>query len=213
MTFIALPLAVAVPLFAGPTTLESIHSATVATTTTTSPQRTRVTVEVDSPKPQPPPPTPAPTPTPTYVPTAADRYAALAYDDKKSGKKLVLAGSLVAGFSYLFTSLGGALAIDRARDMVDDPLTPQDESRGARARRGYGRALLVPGIGPALAIARADRAMRAWAAGVAGLGQVVGVGLVALGAHRLARGRRYKRLSLAAMATPEHAQVTLGLRF
>jgi orotidine-5'-phosphate decarboxylase len=115
--------------------------------------------------------------------------------------------------AYVFTTLAGALAIDRSRRIIDDPLTERDEARQRRERRAYGRALLVPGIGPAVAIARADTAMRAWGAGMAGLTQAVSVGLVIVGMHRLARARRLERLSFSAMGTAQEAHVAMRVRF
>jgi hypothetical protein len=95
----------------------------------------------------------------------------------------------------------------------DDAFTPQDEGRHRRERRAYGRALLIPGVGPALAIPRADTAMRAWGAGMAGLTQALCLGMVIVGAHRLARARRFERLSFSAMGTAQAAHVSMRLRF
>lgn len=238
MIRIALSLPVAVALLAAPitasasptsiTALRSAHAVQLQSpqpdAAQETPGSTRVTVEVETTPESPsalaastaaaePEPEPRPTPTPVYVPTAADRYAAQAHDDRKSGRSLLAGGLAIAGLSYLFTSLGGALAIDKARKRSDDPLTEEDETRGADRQRAYGRALLIPGVGPILAVHRADRAIRGWAAGVAGLGQAVGVGLTILGVHRLARAKRLQRLSVAAMATGRQANVTVGIRF
>ncbi|MEM9454288.1 MAG: hypothetical protein AAGF11_08925 [Myxococcota bacterium] len=177
---------------------------------------TEVKVAVSSgPSPAPSPPvitTPEPRP-----PTAQERYQQKLHsqirDDRKTGSGLLAGGLVVAGISYLITSLSGAVAIDRSRDLVDNPSTDADEGRRGERRRAYGRALLIPGIGPALAIARSDRAVRAWAAGMAGLTQALGVGLALLGTHRLLRARRLKRLSLSAAGSARQARVALQVRF
>lgn len=167
----------------------------------------------------------APAPAPAAVvprpepprPTAQERYEqqlrAQIHDDRKAGRGLLAAGLAVAGISYFVTSLSGAVAIDRARDLTDDPNTEPDEGQRGQQRRAYGRALLIPGIGPALAVARSDGAVRAWAAGVAGLTQALGAGLAILGTHRLVRARRLERLSLSAMGSSRQAQVSLQVRF
>jgi hypothetical protein len=155
----------------------------------------------------------APTPPPQLVDYPRSPYADRIYKDRKSAPNLVAAGLAVGTLSYVFSTLAGALVIDRSRRITDDPLTETDEARVRRDRRAYGRALLVPGIGPAVAIARADTAMRAWGAGMAGLTQAIGVGLVIVGAHRLARARRLERLSFSAMGTAQEAHVAVRVRF
>lgn len=193
---------------------------------------TRVTVEVTTEADQAPPvvaapaaaPTPAATPVvepasppPPHVaapaPRPEDRYREQARDDRKSGRGLLAAGLTVAGAAYVLSSLAGAIAIDRSRDLGDDPLTEVDEGRRGERRRAFGRALLIPGVGPALAIARADTATRAWAAGVAGLTQAVGAGLAVVGIQRLVRARRLERLSLSATGSSRGAHVSLQVRF
>ncbi|MEM7155811.1 MAG: hypothetical protein AAF799_23370 [Myxococcota bacterium] len=207
---LALPLSAS----ATPATVANLRTVAVAaepTSTTT----TEVTVEVTSePAATPPPPKPAPPPPPTPEQLRQWERADQVRKDRKSGRGLIISGAMVSGVSYLFTSLAGALAIDRARDMVDDPDTLDvDESARADDRRRFGRALLIPGIGPGLAIARADTATRAWAAGVAGLTQGLGAGLVVLGIARLGRAKRLERLNVTGMASSRGAQVSVGLRF
>ncbi len=149
----------------------------------------------------------APEPPPlTYEPRPFDQRI---YDDRKSGRGMLTAGLVLGTSTYVFT----ALAIDKAREMTDDPLTEENEARHRADRRAFGRALLIPGIGPALAIGKADTALRAWAAGFAGLSQAVSVGLVVVGIHRLRRARRLERLSFSAMGTAQEAHVALRVRF
>lgn len=211
---------------ANPATLAAMQTVAVATepgvatatmapaTTTTTQVAVTVSTDVAAEPVATPEPAPAPPPALTgYVPPPEHRYDEQIHDDRKSGRGLLAGGLTLAGSAYLFTSLAGALAIDRSRDFTDDPLTEGDESRRGQRRRAYGQALMVPGIGPALAIARADTAVRAWAAGLAGLTQAVGVGMALVGVHRLARARRLGRLQLSAMGSSRQAHVALQVRF
>ncbi len=152
-------------------------------------------------------------PPPTYVPSP---YADGIRRDRKSGRGLLIGGLSLGITAYVYTSLAGALAIDKAREMDDDPITLEDESRARADRRAYGRALLVPGIGPALAIPKADTALRAWGAGMAGLLQASALAMTIVGIARLGRARRYERLErihLGAVASSQGAHVSLGMRF
>ena len=179
---------------------------------------TEVNVAVTTaPTPPPRPVVTSPRPTPRPPPTAQELYQEelrmQIRDDRKAGWGLLGSGLAVAGTAYLITSLSGAVAIDRADDFVDDPATIPDEGLRGTQRRSFGRALLIPGVGPALAIARSDSAVRAWGAGVAGLTQALGAGLAIVGLQRLGRARRLERLSLSAMGSSRHAQVSLQVRF
>lgn len=155
-------------------------------------------------------------PPPTYVPSP---YADRIYKDRKSGKGLLIGGLSLGGFTYLYVSLAGALVIDKARSMpTDDPLTPGNEGRARDDRRAFGRAMLIPVIGPALAIPKADTALQAWGAGLATITQLTAVTMTLVGLHRLGRARRFERLeqqrlSLGAMATTQGGQVSMSMRF
>ncbi len=187
-------------------TTTQVEVAVTTVTPATTPPPAAPAPAITAPRPAPPPP---PTPQELYEQERSSQIR----DDRKSGRALLGSGLAVAGTAYLFTSLAGAVAIDRADDMVDDPITPEDEGRQGRQRRSFGRALLIPGLGPALAIARADTAVRSWAAGIAGLSQAFGAGLAVIGMHRLGRARRLERLRLSAMGTSRQAQVSLQVRF
>ena len=159
------------------------------------------------------PPSPPP---PTYVPSP---YADRIHKDRKSGKGLLIGGLSLGGFTYLYVSLAGALVIDKARNMQsDDPLTPGNEGRARDERRAFGRAMLIPVVGPALAIPKADTALQAWGAGLATITQLTAVTMTLVGMHRLARARRFERLeqqrlSMGAMASAQGGQVSLAVRF
>jgi hypothetical protein len=131
----------------------------------------------------------------------------------KSSRALLVSGLLVGGTAYLLTSMSGALAIDRARDFEDDPLTEEDESATGDQRRAFGRALLVPVGGPFLAIARADTALRGWGAGIGGVMQGVGLGLTIAGIVGRVRVKQAQRLAFAPMAGREGAGLTMAVRF
>lgn len=159
--------------------------------------------------------TPTPPP-PTYTPSP---YADRIHKDRKSGRGLLIGGLSLGGFTYLYVSLAGALIIDKARTLPsDDPLTPGNEGRARDDRRAFGRAMLIPGIGPALAIPKADTALQAWGAGLATITQLTAVTMTLVGLHRLSRARRLERLeqqrlSLGAMASSQGGHVSLAVRF
>lgn len=160
--------------------------------------------------PAPPPPSDYPPPSPYY-----DRI----HKDRKSGRGLLIGGVSLGAFTYLYVSLAGALIIDKARTMPgDDPFTPGNEGRARDERRAFGRAMLIPGIGPALAIPKADTALQAWGAGLATITQVTAATMALVGIHRLARARRLERLeqqrlSLGAMASSRGGHVAVSVRF
>lgn len=159
--------------------------------------------------------TPAPPP-PSYVPSP---YSDRIHKDRKSGRGLLIGGLSLGAFTYLYVSLAGALVIDKARSMPDDdPFTPADEGRARDERRAFGRAMMIPGIGPALAIPKADTALQAWGAGLATITQVTAATMALVGIHRLARARRLERLeqqrlSLGAMASSRGGHVAVSVRF
>jgi hypothetical protein len=117
---------------------------------------------------------------------------------KKEQKALILAGTLTIGIPYMVTSLAGAIAIDKAQD--------------AR-RRTYGRALLVPVVGPFAAIPHTDSAVSRWGAAFSGILQVAAVGLVTAGVIATVRRKRTRRLGMTASLQPGGGSVGLSGRF
>src|SRR5688572_25070013 len=76
----------------------------------------------------------------------------------RGGKQLIVAGAATLGTFYFFSTLAGALAIDKARKPRHDATTGallEPDRRGVN----YGRALLVPVAGPFIAMAYTDTAM------------------------------------------------------
>lgn len=247
MTFVARSLALATTLallpgtaLANPSTLATLQTVAVvddagvaqALAQPAAPGSTQVSVMVSTAASEPAPacatapaaaasPVPAPTvaatPTPPSPPPSP--YADRIYKDRKSGKGLLIGGLSLGGFTYLYVSLAGALVIDKARSMPsDDPFTPGNEGRARDERRAFGRAMLIPVVGPALAIPKADTALQAWGAGLATITQLTAVTMTLVGLHRLARARRFERLeqqrlSLGAMASAQGGHVALSMRF
>jgi hypothetical protein len=126
---------------------------------------------------------------------------------------MMAAGITMGVVSYLSTSMAGAVAIDRARDLEDDPLTEADESAHASDRRAFGRALLIPIVGPYVAIPRADTALRGWAAGLSGVAQGVALGLTIAGIVRRSRALRPSRVAVSPIAGREGAGISMRVRF
>jgi hypothetical protein len=187
-----------------------------------APGSTQVTVTMSSTGPAPAPAcaaAPAPTvaePVRSYPPPSP--YYDRIHKDRKSGRGLLIGGLTLGGFTYLYVSLAGALIFDKARAMpTDDPLTPHDEGRARDDRRAFGRAMMIPGIGPALAIPKADTALQAWGAGLATITQVTAITMALVGLHRLGRARRLERLEqrwqLGAVASAHGGHVAVGMRF
>jgi hypothetical protein len=241
MTFLARSLALATALallpgtaLANPSTLAALQTVAVANDAGVAqalvqpaePGTTQVTVVVSTTAGEPTaalpeaaeiayPPTVAPTVAPTPPPPVYEPppYSDRIYKDRKSGRSLLIGGITLGVTAYVYTSLAGALVIDKSRALHDDPLTMENEARHRADRRAYGKAMLIPGIGPALAIPKADTAMRAWAAGMAGLAQAAALTMTVVGIHRLGRARRFERLSWGAMAGSQQAHVSMSMRF
>jgi hypothetical protein len=129
----------------------------------------------------------------------------------KGGNEMIIAGSVSAGLFYFFTSLGGAVAIDKARDGHVDPLTGK---RTIDHRKlNYGRGLLIPVAGPFIAMGYTDSARQRWAAVMTGSVQVAGTVLVLAGMIRNARARRWDRMRVGAGFAQGGATVSLSGRF
>jgi hypothetical protein len=94
------------------------------------------------------------------------------------GLGLTIAGFSVFGFSYLFTAVGGALAIDSSNPEV-------------------GRPLLIPVVGPFIAGGRQSSATIGLGLGIVGVIQLAGLGMGVAGSVMLGSARRQARLSAA----------------
>ena len=162
---------------------------------------TPIEVTVTTPRPAPPPP-----------PCPYDAYE-VDHQKLKSANGMLAAGITIGVAAYLSTSMAGAVAIDRARDFEDDPLTEEDESARGDDRRAFGRALLIPVAGPFVAIPRADTALRGWAAGISGLAQGAALGLTIAGLVRRSNAKHPRNFAVAPSAGASNAGVVLQGRF
>ncbi len=152
---------------------------------------------------------PAPVATPAMLPPPA---APALPQRLKGGNEMIIAGAVSFGVFYFFTSLAGAVAIDKARDRKTDPLTGQRRPVDER-RLNYGRGLLIPVAGPFISMAYTDSAKQRWAAMLTGTVQVAGAALVLAGMVRNARARRWERMQIGAGYARGGAQVSLTARF
>jgi hypothetical protein len=143
-----------------------------------------------------------PPPRPVLVPPARLR----------GGKQMIIAGAATLGTFYFFSSMVGALAIDKGRQPKHDPMTGALEGPDRR-RISYGRALLVPVAGPFIAMAHTDTAIQRWGSALTGAAQVTGALLVLAGMVRNARARRWERVSLGAGYGAGGASVSIAGRF
>jgi hypothetical protein len=98
--------------------------------------------------------------------------------NRNRGLGLLIAGTSVFGFSYLFTVVAGVVLIDSNNEDV-------------------GRPLLIPIAGPFIGISRSDSATAAFGLGFAGLAQLAGLGMSIGGGVMLGRSRRQAQLSFA----------------
>jgi hypothetical protein len=145
--------------------------------------------------------TPMPAPSrPPFVPSNARANALLG------------SGLGVLGGVYFFTSLSGAIIIDRARDGKYDETTGLHTGPDER-RMKYGRGLLVPVVGPFISLAYTDSARERWAASISGLAQVSGAVLTIAGIVAKGRIRRAQRLGWTAGGTQGGGMVALHGRF
>jgi hypothetical protein len=140
--------------------------------------------------------TPAPTPDVQLAPTPRRVETSLSRKDQTT---LLLVGLVTIGIPYTFTSLAGAIVIDKAED---------------DRRRAYGRALLVPVVGPFFAIGYTKSATSRWAAAFSGTLQVVAAGmLTAAVVATVRRKRSTQRLNMSASFQPGGAAIGVSGRF
>jgi hypothetical protein len=145
--------------------------------------------------------TPMPAPSrPPFVPSNARANALLG------------SGLGVLGGVYFFTSLSGAIIIDRARDGKTDETTGLHTGPDER-RMKYGRGLLVPVVGPFISLAHTDSARERWAASISGLAQVTGAVLTIAGIVAKGRIRRAQKLGWTAGGVQGGGMVGLHGRF
>lgn len=126
-------------------------------------------------------PAPPPPPPPVYVPPAPDPHMVALRHQRNSGIGMTISGYTLFGTSYLISALIGTISIDYARDV------------GGSGK--YGRRMLIPLVGPFMAIPRSDSATGGLFTGLVGVVQVAGFALGTAGAIRLGRANRQLALT------------------
>ena len=131
----------------------------------------------------------------------------------KNRAGMFTAGAVTFGLAYTFTSLAGAIAIDKAKRDHVDPVTWETSQRIDPRRRAFGRALLVPGVGPFIAIGYTDSARKRWGAAMSGSLQLMAVAMITGAAIARARSRRDQRLVPTASLHPGGGALGIAGRF
>jgi hypothetical protein len=160
---------------------------------------------------------PAPTPPPVVQAPAVPPPRLVAPPPPRvrvtEGNDLIAAGLASFGGFYFFTSLAGAVIIDKARDRNEiDAYTGEKRELDTR-RLNYGRALLVPVAGPFIGLAYTSSAKERWGAALTGAVQVTGVVLTMVGLTQKARARRAQRYAVGAGVGAGTAMLSLRGRF
>ncbi len=133
-------------------------------------------------------------PTPVPPPRIAPAPPPPPTDDKDT-TGMIVAGASMAGAFYFFTSLAGAVVIDKTRrpSTLDELGKRTIDTR----RLNYGRSLLVPVAGPFIAMHYTRSATERWGLALTGVAQSVGIVLALVGATRRARARRAERIGVS----------------
>lgn len=132
-----------------------------------------------------------------------------AIDKRANG--LLAAGGTMVGVTYLGTSLRGAFVIDRARKTTTDANgmpRPIDQRRLA-----YGRALMVPVIGPFVAVGYTSSAVARFGAVLSGTAQLAGAVMLLAGVIGKGRARRARRIGWSAGTTRGGGGLAIHGRF
>lgn len=150
---------------------------------------------------------PAPVVSPSAVTPATSSSAR-----RKSGQGLVIAGLSTLGTVYVITSLRGAMMIDKAKkDRIDyaTGLEIGPDRRGI----AHGRALLMPAIGPFLALRHTSSASTKWLDVFSGTAQTAGLVLAVVGIVRMRQGRAPRRYLVGGGVGRGSATVAISGRF
>jgi len=143
-----------------------------------------------------------PPPPPVVEPSAARRTSA---------RKLVVAGGSTLLTTYLVTTVYGVVTIDKARKTTTD--WAGNESAIDHRGVGLGRSLLVPVVGPFLAMHYTRAATSRWLELFSGSAQVAGLVLTVVGAVRLRRSGKSQRVAMTADASGRGAMLGVSGRF
>jgi hypothetical protein len=151
-------------------------------------------------------PAPAPVVSPAMVPAPApDMHAR-----NKSASFLIGYGAMMLGLTYLGTSALGAVAIDAGKK---GRTSPTGERVRDKQRIAFGRSLLVPVVGPFVALGHTDSALKRWGATMSGLTQLASVTMLVAGIVMKNRIRRERRFGIAAGGLGGGGGVTIHGRF
>jgi hypothetical protein len=127
-------------------------------------------------------PAPPPPPAPVYLPPPGPSPQLVALRHRRnSGIGMTISGYTLFGTSYLISALVGTISIDYANDIGGSGT--------------YGRRMLIPLVGPFMAIPRSDSATGGLFTGLVGVVQIAGFALGTAGAIRLGRANRDLRLT------------------
>ncbi len=144
-------------------------------------------------------------PSPT---TPTDAYARPAHQRRDVASALLGTGASLFLVSYLSTAFAGAVIWDDSRASSQGPM-----SRDVRRRLRYGATLMVPGVGPLVAMGWSGSAVRSMGLGISGALQVGGLVMTYIGARNHIRMNRQRWLSIGGAATSSLAQASLRIRF
>lgn len=155
---------------------------------------------------------PAPSvPPPVLVATTAPTCCAAPPGPSRSlrdARGMIAGGAVMFTLVYGFTALGGAVAIDRARKS-----RPPGSPAPHAGREAYGRALLVPLVGPFLAMPRTHSATDRWLDAAAGVLQLGGAVFTLVGVAQARRIRMFERFRMSAGMQAGGAQLSFSGRF
>jgi hypothetical protein len=129
---------------------------------------------------------------------------------QKRANGLIAGGAGLFLTAYLYTSILGSIAIDKGKKGTTNSAgirVPDDE------RVAFGRRLMIPVVGPFLALGKTDSAMKRWGASFSGLAQVAGVGLIVAGLVAKSRINRARRFGWTAGASHGGGSVMVYGRF
>ncbi len=132
-----------------------------------------------APAPVPPPPTYMPPPPPR--PPMVDPRVASLKAQRNSGLGMTISGYTMFGTSYLISALVGTISLDLAADVGGSGT--------------YGRRMMIPIVGPFMAINRSDSATGGLFTAILGVVQTTGFVLGTAGAVKYGRARRQLRLT------------------
>ncbi len=154
-------------------------------------------------------PAPAPVVTPAMQP--APPLPPSPPPKNKVGNGYIAGGASLFAVAYLYTSVLGAIAIDKGRKGHTDPTTGQSVHDDERI--AFGRRLMVPVVGPFMAIGHTDSALRKWGSAMSGLAQVGGVAMLVTGVVLKRRAARERRFGITASASGNGGGILVHGRF